>query len=76
MYEALAVQGRPLNALILKAVFSHTGGLPGLWRVRLLTVAELAVMGWMFFLAMQWNGWRRWPAFALTVMACSVPARD
>ena len=74
MYEALAVQGRPLNALILQSVFSHAGGLPGLWRVRLLTVAELAVMGWLFYLAIRWNDWPRWPAFALAVMACTVPA--
>src|SRR5271165_1191507 len=48
-----AVQGRPLNGYILPWVFSHAGGLAGLWRIRAMTLLEMAGMGWMFYLALR-----------------------
>lgn len=74
LYEALAVQGRPLNGLILRWVFSHAGGIGGLRWVRALTLAELSAMAWMFYMAVKWNGWSRTTAVLLALMASSLPA--
>jgi hypothetical protein len=74
MFADQAVQGRPLNGLILPHIFQHAGGLAGLWRVRGLTLLGIAGMGWMFYLSAKRAGWPRWQAAALAEMACMVPA--
>jgi hypothetical protein len=69
-----AVQGRPLNGYILPWVFSHAGGLAGLWRVRAATLVEMGALGWMFYLAVRRAGCEMRQAVLLAVLACMVPA--
>ena len=74
IYPALAAQGRPLNAIILRFAFQQAGGLGGMQWVRLVTVAGLAGMGWMFYFAASRAGWGRSRAALLAGMACVVPS--
>jgi hypothetical protein len=73
VYGDQAVQGRPINGLILQWVFSHAGGIDGLWRVRALTLVEMAGMGWMFYWALFRCGWGRPAAGMVAGLACIVP---
>ncbi|HTW96007.1 MAG TPA: hypothetical protein VMD30_14490, partial [Tepidisphaeraceae bacterium] len=72
-FKSLADQGRPLNGLILLAVFRHIGGLPGMWKARALTLIGLACLAWIFHAALRANGWRT-GAFLFTIILCTVPA--
>jgi hypothetical protein len=74
MFADQAVQGRPLNGLILPHIFQHAGGLAGLWRVRALTLLGIAGMAWMFYLAAKRAGWPGWQAAAMALLAGTVPA--
>ncbi len=69
-----AVQGRPLNGYILQFIFSHAGGLVGLWRVRMLILIEMSGMGWMFYIALRRAGVEMRNAILLAMLACVVPA--
>jgi hypothetical protein len=51
IYARLAVQGRPLNALILRFFFRQARNLAALRLVRAASVCEIAVMGWLFYRA-------------------------
>src|SRR5580658_6869105 len=62
IYAEQAVQGRPLNGLILQWVFSHAGGLGALAQVRALTLCQIAALGWLFYLAMRRAGWNQAPS--------------
>jgi hypothetical protein len=74
VYTAQAVQGRPLNGYILPTVMRHFGGLASLWRIRALTIVEIAVLVWMFYLAARRAGWERPRAIPLAIMAGAAPA--
>src|SRR5580692_4826502 len=74
IFPSLAAQGRPLNAIILRFAFQRAGGLSGMHWVRLVTVAGLAGMGWMFYFAALRAGWGRSRAALLAGMACVVPS--
>jgi len=73
VFRRLAVQGRPLNGLILRFVFQQATAISSLTWIRGITLAGLADMGWMLYLAMRFNGWRRSTALLAAAMACCLP---
>jgi hypothetical protein len=73
VFRELASQGRPLNEPILGAAFRHIWTIGEMWRIRAITLVELAGMAWLFHYAILLNGWRR-GTFPFAVMLCAVPA--
>src|ERR1700722_4575327 len=76
IYGDLAVQGRPINALILQWALRQAGGLAGLNGVRVLTVAETAGLGWLLYLAMIRTEWGPGSSLTFAGLACVVPAME
>ncbi|HUB24516.1 MAG TPA: glucosyltransferase domain-containing protein [Tepidisphaeraceae bacterium] len=70
----LGAQGRPLNAVILRAAFQMAGRVANLRWVRLATIVESAAMGWAFYFAVRRGGWKRFPAAVLATLACLTPS--
>ncbi|HUB24517.1 MAG TPA: hypothetical protein VL992_03735 [Tepidisphaeraceae bacterium] len=73
IYARLAVQGRPLNALILRFFFRQAGHLGNLGLVRAASVWEISVMGWLFYRAVLRTGATVACAAMLGGLACVVP---
>lgn len=74
LFKRLMVQGRPLNGWILQWVFSRARTIAGLRGVRALTIGEMALMGWTFYLAFKRARFDRVAACLLAGLACLVPA--
>jgi len=74
IFPPQATQGRPLNALILRAAFGLIHGIDGLRWVRLLTIVEMAGLAWMFYMAMVRAGWMQLPSALLAMIVCLTPS--
>jgi hypothetical protein len=74
IFPPQATQGRPLNALILRAAFGLIHGIDGLRWVRLLTIVEMTGLAWMFYMAMLRAGWKPLPSALLAMIVCLTPS--